>query len=422
MENHRWNALYLVSAITMIFMALAVAAQPLYLRQFLGVSVDTAGQVNANVQVATEVLALMAVGGLGFLSDRFGRVPIMVCGFMVGACGGFLAPISFNLGTALGISGLIFYYFARIIMVFGTSAVWPQLTTLAGDFTDFRSRAGHLANANFMMAFGSTLAFTVLMRIPQYTGIVTVMFFNAVLGLIGAWLAYRHLLDIAPKRTDETIPWRKIWDVFLREPGVRIAFAVSVFSRSDIILIGLFYMLWTLYFADLVGKTQEEAAAHGGQMIGYVGLLVMGTILIWGYVMQRVGRLRAVIAGLALSGIGFVMMIFVTNPFDWFVYVPMTLIASGQASSMLGPDILALDFAPKDLRGSIMGPLNMVSGIGLIVILEVGGILFDKIGPYAPFLFTGVGNLLALAYVIKIFRDRDSGFLANDDSLLGEEA
>ncbi len=315
METHRWNALYLISAITMIFMALAVAAQPLYLRQFMGIGFDTAGQVNANVQVATEVLALMAVGGLGVLSDRFGRVPIMVSGFMVGACGGFLAPVSFKLGAMLGFGGIAFYFFARIIMVFGTSAVWPQLTTLTGDFTDFNSRVVHLANANFMMAFGSTLAFTVLMKIPLYTGIVPVMLINAFLGLIGAWLAHGFLNDVAPKSTDKSIPWRRLWNALQKEPRIRVAFAVSIFSRSDIILIGLFYMLWTLYFADLVGKSQEAAAAHGGQMIGYVGLLVMATILVWGQVMQRIGRLRAVIAGLAISGAGFVLMFFVVTPY-----------------------------------------------------------------------------------------------------------
>ena len=404
MERFRWNALYLISAITMIFMALAVAAQPLYLRQFMGISIDTAGQVNTNVQVATEILALMVVGGLGFLSDRYGRVPIMVAGFMVGACGGFLAPISFELGTMLGIGGIVLYFFARIVMVFGTSAVWPQLTTLTGDYTTRKSRAGHLANANFMMAFGSTLVFTILLRIPQYTGIVPVMLINAVLGLIGAWLGYVYLVDVAPKRGGENIPWKQIWAVFQKEPRIRVAFAVSVFSRSDIILIGLFYMLWTLYFADLVGKSQEAAAAYGGQMIGYVGALVMVTILVWGAIMQRFGRLRAIIAGLAISGAGFVLMIFVINPFGWFVYVPMTMIALGQAGSMLGPDILALDHAPTNLRGSIMGPLNMVSGIGLIVILEVGGILFDTIGPYAPFVLTGIGNLLVLAYALAVLR------------------
>ena len=71
---------------------------------------------------------------------------------------------------------------------------------------------------------------------------------------------------------------------------------------------------------------------------------------------------------------------------------------------MLGPDILALDAAPGDLRGSIMGPLNMISGIGLIVILEIGGVLFDKVGPYAPFVFTGVGNILVLAYALYVFK------------------
>ena len=409
MDGHRWNALYLISAITMIFMALAVAVQPLYLRQFMGVAVDSAGQVNANIQVATEVLALMVVGGLGFLSDRFGRVPIMVAGFMVGACGGFLAPVSFSMGAMLGIGGIVFYFFARIIMVFGTSAVWPQLTTLAGDFTDYRSRVGHLANANFMMAFGSTLAFTVLMQIPQYTGVVPLMLINAVLGLVGAGLAHAFLVDVAPKSTDKAIPWRRLWEIFVKEPRIRVAFAVSVFSRSDIILIGLFYMLWTLYFADLVGKSQEAAAAHGGQMIGYVGLLVMATILVWGWVMQRIGRLKAVITGLAISALGFVLMVFVVNPFDWFVYVPMTLIAMGQAGSMLGPDILALDSAPRDLRGSIMGPLNMSSGIGLIVILEIGGILFDWVGPYAPFVFTGIGNVLVLAYALYVSKTTSTG-------------
>ena len=388
----------------MIFMALAVAVQPLFLRQFMGLTVDTAGQVNANVQVATEVLALMAVGGLGVLSDRFGRVPIIVAGFMVGACGGFLAPVSFHIGALFGIGGIAFYFFARIIMVFGTSAVWPQLTTLVGDFTDYKSRVGHLANANFMMAFGSTLAFTVLMQIPQYSGVIPVMLINAILGLIGAGLAYACLADIAPKSVEKAIPWRRVWEIFTREPRIRVAFAVAIFSRSDIILIGLFYMLWTLYFVDLVGKSQEAAAAHGGQMIGYVGLLVMATILVWGWVMQRIGRLRAIIAGLAISGAGFVLMAFVVSPFDWFVYVPMTLIAMGQAGSMLGPDILALDSAPTDMRGSIMGPLNMISGIGLIAILEIGGILFDKVGPYAPFVFTSIGNLVVLAYAFQVLR------------------
>ena len=91
-EDRHWNAIYLLSAICTIFMTLAVAVQPLFLRNILGVSFEVAGAVNANVQVVTEILGLVLIGYLGYLSDRFGRVPIMVVGFLVAAGGGGAVP------------------------------------------------------------------------------------------------------------------------------------------------------------------------------------------------------------------------------------------------------------------------------------------------------------------------------------------
>lgn len=404
MAESRWNALYLVAAIAMVFMTLATAIQPLFLRNVLGIAFDQAGAINANVQVVTEVLTLVVIGYLGFLSDRFGRVPIMTGGFLVAAAGGFLAPLSIQLGALFGLGGVAFYYLARIIMSAGTSAVWPQLATLAGDFTGYDDRAQRMAKAAFMMAFGSTLVFAVLMQIPKHTGIVPMMVVNAVVGLAGAVLASRLLSDVAPKQPDQALPWRRILDLLRREPRLRIAFAAGLFSRSDIILVGLFYMLWTIYFADLVGKTQVEAGAHAGKMIGVVGLLVMATILVWGRIVHRIGRVKAIIAGLGISGTGFVLMGFAVNPFDWYVYLPMVLIALGQSGTLLAPEILAFDLTPEDLRGSMMGALNIVGGIGLVLILQFGGYLFDAVGPYAPFMLTGIGNLLVLIYTLFAVR------------------
>lgn len=403
-DRHRWNALYLTAAVAMIFMTLATAVQPLYLRNTLGISFDSAGLINANVQVVTELLALVVIGALGVLSDRFGRVPIMIGGFLVGAVGGLLAPFSLQLGALVGIGGVGAYYCARIVMSFGTSAVWPQLATLVGDLTVYDNRARQMSNAAFMMAFGSTLVFAVLMQIPKHTGTVTVMLCNAGIGLIGAWLASRLLTDVAPKRQDAAIPWAQIKKLLVREPRMRVAFAAALFSRSDIILIGLFFMLWTIYFADLVGISQETAAAHAGKLIGITGLLVMGSILIWGQIVQQFGRIPAIIGGLAISGLGFLAMGFAVNPFEWYVFGPLVLIALGQGGTLLAPEILAFDLTPKDLRGSVMGPLNVVGGIGLIVILQVGGILFDTIGPFAPFVFTGVCNLVVMAYALWVCR------------------
>ena len=402
--DHRWNALYLIAAIAMIFMTLAVAIQPLFLRKILGVSLGSAGMINANVEVVAELATLLVIGTLGVVSDRIGRVPILVGGFLIGALGGLLAPFSAALGGLLGFGGVAIYYLARIVMSLGTCAVWPQLATLAGDFTDAESRARRMSNATSMMAFGSTLVFAVLMQIPRHTGILTVMLLNALLGAVGAWLAHRLLIDVAPKRAERAIPWRAVRELLVREPRLRVAFAAALFSRGNVALIGLFYMLWTIYFADLVGKTQEQAAGHAGLVVGLVGLLLMTTSLAWGRVVDHLGRLNAITVGMAVSGTGFVMMALVTNPFDWFVYLPMALIALGQAGALLAPDVLAFDCTPRNLRGSVMGALNVIGGVGLIVLLEVGGALFDVVGPYAPFTVIGVGNLLVMAYARWVAR------------------
>ncbi len=408
MGESRWNALYLIAAVAMVFMTMATAVQPLFLRNVLGIAFDRAGAINANVQVVTEVLTLAVIGYLGFLSDRYGRVPIITGGFLVGMVGGVLAAFSLPLGTLFGIGGIAFYYIARVIMSLGTAAVWPQLATLAGDHTGHDDRARRISHAAFMMAFGSTLVFAVLMQIPKNIGIVPMMLFNAAIGVVGAALAWRLLADVAPKQTDRYLPWRRIRDLLIREPRLRVAFVAGLFSRTDIILVGLFYMLWTIYFADLVGKTQVEAAAHAGKMIGIMGLLVVATILLWGRVVQRLGRVKAIIAGMAISGTGFVLMGFAVNPYDWYVYVPIVLIAIGQGGVLLAPEILALDLTPEDLRGSMMGALNIVGGIGLVLVLQVGGYLFDAVGPYAPFIFTGIGNFLVLIYTLGIMRFNDT--------------
>ncbi len=403
-DARRWNAVYLIAALSMIFMTLAVAVQPLYLRQVLGLSLDSAGMINANVQVVAELLTLVVIGALGVLSDRFGRVPILVGGFIVGAVGGFLAPFSYQLGTMLGIGGIAFYYLARVIMSLGTCAVWPQLATLAGDFTDYDSRARKMSNATSMMAFGSALVFAVLMQIPRHSGVITVMLFNAVLGVIGAWLVLRLLVDVAPRNPGRSIPWRQIRDLLARESRLRVAFAAALFSRGDVAVIGLFYMLWTLYFAELVGKTQEQATAHAGFVIGVVGLVLAVTSLGWGIVVERLGRLNSLIVGMATSGVGFLLMGVIVNPFDGIVLVPMILIALGQVGALLSPDVLAFDLTPRTFRGSMIGALNMVSGIGIIILLEVGGYLFDTVGPCGPFLLIGSANLAVMAYALVISR------------------
>ena len=349
-EAGQRNALYLLAAVTMIFMTLVIAVQPLFLRNVLGIPFERAGTINASVHVVTELLDLVLIGYLGFLSDRFGRVPIVTIGFLVAAVGAILAPFSVQLGALIGLRGLGLYYATRIVMSLGTGAVWPQVTTLAGDFTDFENRARLVANTAFMMVFGATIVYVVLMQIPQHAGIIAVMLLTAVVALSGAWLARKCLVDVAPRLKEKGIPWRRVRDLVAEEPRLRLAFASAFFARSDMIFVGLFVMLWFVYFADLVGINQDEAAAHAGRLIGLAGVVVLVSIPLWGKFLVRFGRVRALAAAMALSGLGFEGLALTVNPFDWLIILPTVLVAVGQAGSLIALQVLAIDSTPKEIR------------------------------------------------------------------------
>lgn len=418
-DRHR-NTLYLLAAVCTVFMTLAVAVQPLFLRNVLGVTFENAGVINANVQVVTEVLDLALIMYLGYLSDRFGRVPIAMTGFLVAAFGALLAPVSIQLGAIMGIGGLAFYYMTRIVMSLGTGAVWPQIATLAGDFTDYENRPRLMANTAFMMALGATLVYAVLMQIPRHVGIYSVMLLTAAVALVGAWLSSKCLIDVAPRLKEGKIPWKRIRSLVAGDERMRLSFASAFFARGDMIFIGLFVMLWFVYFADIVGISQEEAAAHAGVLIGMTGFIVLLSIPLWGRMIEHYGRIPAIVVGMALSGVGFAIMGFVVNPFDGFIYLPTILVATGQAGCLVAPQVLTIDLTPKEIRGSVLGAFNVVGGIGIIFFVQVGGFLFDAVGPHAPFVFIGMGNLLLTCYALWVMRGGIKEGLRRDQEL--EEA
>ncbi|MBF0281879.1 MAG: MFS transporter [Zetaproteobacteria bacterium] len=410
-ESKHWNAVYLLSSICTIFMAMVVAIQPVFLRTVLDIPFDMAGTINANIQVVTEVCDLLLIGYLGYLSDRLGRVPVIVYGFLVAAIGALFVPFSVQLGAMLGVGGIVVYYLLRIVMSLGTGAVWPQIATVSGDFTHFDNRARMLAKAAFMMAFGATLVYAVLMQLPQYIGITGFMLLGVIVALFGAWVAKRCLIDVAEPLEDKGVPWREVTAILRRDARVRLAFAAAFFSRSDMLFVGMFLMLWYIYFSDLVHVNHEEAVARAGIMIGLAGFVMLVAIPVWGAMIERYGRIPALSMAMGVSALGCLMLGGVVNPFDWEILLPVVFIAFGQAGCLISPQAMVLDLSPENIRGSMLGFFNVVGGIGVVVCIQVGGIVFDAIGPYAPFVFIGVANLFIVLYSLTFILRKNSDAL-----------
>jgi MFS family permease len=126
------------------------------------------------------------------------------------------------------------------------------------------------------------------------------------------------------------------------------------------------------------------------------------------------GRVRALALAMGLSGIGLLGFGAIVNPLNWLVMIPSTLVAMGQAGCLIAPQTLALDLAPERIRGSVLGAFNTAGCLGVVLFLFIGGILFDEIGPPAPFVMTGVANTLIAGYALIIARQERGDFLADE--------
>ena len=70
----------------------------------------------------------------------------------------------------------------------------------------------------------------------------------------------------------------------------------------------------------------------------------------------------------------------------------------------------------RGMRSTIRGTLNGVAfffgGVGTTIFVLVGGVMFDKVAPWAPFVTVGCADLAAIIFALIFFL---SGLVKRDD-------
>jgi MFS family permease len=125
-----------------------------------------------------------------------------------------------------------------------------------------------------------------------------------------------------------------------------------------------------------------------------MGVASLAAFPILGVLLDKWGRVQAILLSLISGGIAMVLLAMSPNPFSILVYVAMIFVAVGMAGAITGANTLASDASPKGMVGSILGGLNTMQPIGILFFVGVGGYLFDKIGPGAAFALKGFASLL----------------------------
>lgn len=400
LDPRHWSVFYLLSAFSTLIISLTVAVQPLFLDEVLGISFEEAGTINSNIIVVAQMISLaVIVIYFGQKTIYAKRIPLILLCFLMAAVGTLLIPMCKQIEVMIGLESLIFFYMMRVLISVSTETVQLQISTLGGDVAAQMKSSTLLTNMVLMMVIGGTVVTAIFMQIPQSMNhIEAFMLIPFFIALVGVYLVKQYLPRQLPPLNLNKHTFERVWELVTNDPRMQLCFAAAFYIRADMIVISLFLSLWCISLADVVGVTRDFAAARAGLLLGVMGLTILFSMPLWKLFMAHQSRIGAIGVSLSISGFGFLFLGVVSNPFDGIAFVPMILIGIGQAGCLVAPKDVAAELAPKELLGSVQGMFQLISGVGVIMLVQSGGYYFDAVDPGSPFILMGSGHLFVMVF------------------------
>jgi MFS family permease len=404
LPRHGWT--FLVAAFfsigTMIFISIG---QTYILNEHLGVPESTQGAISGNLVFLTEIVTLLLFLPAGILMDRIGRRGVYAAGFLVLALTYVLYPLAESVESL---------YLYRILYAIGVVAVAGGLSTVLADYPAERSRGKLVAIVGVLSGLGVVLisqGFGALPKVFSGAGFDGVTagrlthFIVAGLAVAVALLIFWGLKPGLPVRPQDRPSVRELvigGFAHARNPRIALAYASAFIARGDQSVNAIFLVLWGTLAAKATGMESASAVMSGTLIfvMTQISALVWAPIL--GPVLDRIDRVTGLGICMALAALGNLSLLALADPLSSYGPIFFILLGIGQISVYLGGQSLIGQEAPVEQRGSVLGAFNVAGAIGILLITPVGGYLFDRIDPRAPFIVVGVINVLlifASAYV-----------------------
>jgi MFS family permease len=378
----------------MIFISIG---QTYILNEHLGVPESEQGAISGNLVFLTEIVTLLLFLPAGILMDRIGRRGVYAAGFLVLALTYVLYPL------AESVEALYVY---RVLYAIGVVAVAGGLSTVLADYPAERSRGKLVAIVGVMSGLGVVLISQGLGAMPKvFTGAgfdgVTAgrltHFIVAGLAVAVALLLLWGLKPGVPVRLQDRPSVRELFVggfAHGRNPRILLAYSSAFIARGDQSVNAIFLVLWGTLAAKAAGMESASAVMSGTLIfvMAQISALVWAPVL--GPLLDRIDRVTGLAICMALAALGNLSLLALEDPLSSYGPVFFILLGIGQISVYLGGQSLIGKEAPVGQRGSVLGAFNVAGAIGILLITPIGGYLFDRVDPRAPFIVVGVINVI----------------------------
>ncbi len=410
--------------------------QPFVMTTLLKIPQAEQGGITGKLGVLNELTLLILTPLFGVLSDRIGRKIIYVFGFVM-----------------MGISAILYsfldttteLYLFRVVTAIGSAAISGMFATVIADYIIDRDRGKGTGLMGFFNGLGAMFAVLVLLGLPtffskrgyefSYSLILTfyivsgIGFFSSVILLIGIKggvvsntsddkSSVKPLFNLEqPKNFKEQIIY--IIKLLLNEivnllrlgfqgliqaknPAILLAYLAAFVSRGDLALVGSFLTLWLNKYGINSGLSEADAAKQVGITIVIVQSIALFSAPIVGIMADRLNAITAVVIAAIFAAIGYSSLFLIENPFGTNMKFALILVGFGEIAGVITSQVLIAKYAPKEVRGSVIGFFGFCGAIGIMTAFGVGGYLFDNWKESAPFLLFGVFGVVVAVYGLAI--------------------
>ncbi len=355
----------------------------LYITQKFGVGMTQAGVL----------LGLSSFFGLigsmigGALTDRFGRRRLILFGLVFSA----LSSLSFGLAWDI----TILYFLVVIVGLLSRIANPAHDAMMADILPESKRQEGfgitRVAH-NFAWIFGPALGGLIATR-----SFLALFVIDAVLSLLVAAILYRYLPETKPESRIED---QKDESLFKTAAGYRVVLrdlAYMLFTFAGIISLLVYqqqYSTLSVYLRDV----HEISSQIYGLMLSIAGLEV---ILFQIWISRRIRKhppFLMMAFGTLFFVAGFTLIGFATSVA--FFILSITLITIGEMITFPTNKVIAVNFAPEDMRGRYMAVYDLGWTIPAMIGPAAAGLILDN---YNPNLVWYIGGLLCMVAAVGFY-------------------
>lgn len=332
---------------------------------------DFATEYGVAQLVLTAYLASMAVSQLfmGFLSDRFGRRPVMLIGLAVYTVGSLLAWVAPTLETLL---------FSRMIQGFGTATALSLARATVRDVFPREKSASVLAYISMAMVVVPMVGPIIGGLLTEQASWRVIFALLTVLGLLVLVLVYRRMTETAQKSKAASPKFMASAGALLREPAF-IGYTTSITFAT-----GMFFSFQSGAPYLVLEVMQRRPVEYGFYFVMTASGYFLGNFFS-GRFTQRLGSDRMINFALIPVAIGLSLLWIlegVMHPLALFV--PMAILAFSNGLTLPNALSGALSVRPE-LAGTAAGLSGFVQvGVGAMLTFITG---FAQNGKFWPLIF-----------------------------------